>query len=378
MKKTPFIISLSAAFIFVGLFQTAIAAVSVNEKGFSDLSGAHPNYNAIMDLQVRGIVSGYPDGTFMPDRVVNRAEALKIILEGSEIQGLETAVGANYANFSDVTDWNAWYYPYLNAAVHENIVEGYPDGTFKPDSTVNLAENLKMLLLAKKVDLSTINIIEDPYTDVAKNAWFAKYAKYAKDRNLIESNELGKIYPSQGMTRGKLAEVMYRLIFADEHNLKSFPQGTLISGTGEPVSFSTAELDVSIFKKTVPVTNVFSANSLEAQSQDCGTNHDKGYFTELVSKLTGDVTTYTFIENKMAQNNEYVVTIMQNTPGYTDEAAFKDDFDVCVAGGTYPYKMSADWLIFVKNCSADFDADNQLPMGCAEMKSVIEPTLSFK
>ena len=104
-----------------------------------------------------------------------------------------------------------------------------------------------MLLLAKKVDISTINIIEDPYSDVAKNAWFANFAQYAKERNLIEDDGQGKIFPSQGMTRGKLAEVMYRLIFADEHNLQSFPQGTLISGTGEPIDFSTTELEVSIF-----------------------------------------------------------------------------------------------------------------------------------
>jgi len=377
MKNSRLTVILSAVFVLISLSQTAIA-VSVNEKGFSDLNGANPNYNAIMDLQARGIVSGYPDGTFMPDQVVNRAEALKMILEGSEIKGQAAEVGGNNATFKDVTDLNAWYYPYLNAAVHEGIVEGYPDGTFKPSNTVNLAENLKMLLLAKKVDLSTINIIEDPYYDVVQNAWFAKFAQYAKERNLIEANDQGKIFPSQGMTRGKLAEVMYRLIFADEHNLISFPQGTLISGTGEPVNFSTTGLDVSIFKKTVPVINVFSANILEAQSQGCGTTHDAGYFTELVSKLTGNVTTYTFTEKKMAQDNEYVVTIMPNTPGYTDENAFKADFNVCAAGGTYPYKTNADWLIFVKNCEAASDANNKLPMGCAEMQTVIEPTLSFK
>lgn len=378
MKHSRFIGSLSAVFVFFSLFQTAYSAVSVNKIGFSDLSGAHPNYNAIMDLQVRGIVSGYPDGTFMPDQVVNRAEALKIILEGSEIKGQAAEVGGNNANFKDVTNWNAWYYPYLNAAVHEGIVEGYSDGTFKPANTVNLAENLKMLLLAKKVDLSAINIIEDPYTDVAKNAWFAKFAQYAKERNLIESDDQGKIFPSQGMTRGKLAEVMYRLIFADEHNLKSFPQGTLISGTGEPINFSTTGLDVSIFKKTVPVVNVFSANSLEAQAQGCGSTREGGYFTELVSKLTGNVITYTFTENKLAQDNEYVVTIMPNTPGYADENAFKADFNVCAEGGTYPYKMNADWLVFVGSCASASDGSNTLPMGCAEMQSVIQPTLSFK
>ena len=112
----------------------------------------------------------------------------------------------------------------------------------------------------------------------------------------------------------------------------------------------------------MPVIDVFSANSLEAQAQGCGTTREGGYYTELVSKLTGDVITYTFTEKKMAKDNEYVVTLMPNTPEYIDEDSFKADFNVCAEGGTYPFSMNADWLVFVKNCSADTDGSNTLPI----------------
>lgn len=376
MKRSRFVISLTVAFIFFSFAHTASAAEEAT--GFSDLTAAHPNYNAIMDLQAKGVVSGYPDGTFMPDEVVNRAEALKIILRSSEIAGEPVTDTGDHVSFIDVTDGTVWYYPYLNAAVNAGIVEGYPDGYFRPANTLNLAENLKMLLLAKKADLSIINIIEDPYADVAKNAWFANYVQYAKEKNLIEANEDNNVFPSQGMTRGKLAEVMYRLIFMEMRNLNSFPQGTLINGAGQAINFDMTGLDVSIFRKTVPVTDVFSGNSLAAQARECASTYEAGHFTELASKLTGDLTTYTFIENRLAQDNEYVVSIMPNTPEYSDEETFKGDFNVCADGGTYPLKMSPDWLLFVGSCASASDGSNPLPMACAEMKTVIESTLTFR
>jgi hypothetical protein len=47
---------------------------------FSDVSSGHVNYDAIKYVQDNGIVSGYQDGTFKPDKTINRAEFTKIIV----------------------------------------------------------------------------------------------------------------------------------------------------------------------------------------------------------------------------------------------------------------------------------------------------------
>ena len=220
--KTKFLFAalLTVTILLLPLPATALAVAS---GGFTDVPASHPNNAAIMALKERGIIAGYPDGTFKPDQAVNRVEALKIILLGSNI-GVPDASGDG--GFKD-TDANAWYAKYILKAQILAIVQGYPDGSFKPEQTVNLAENLKLLLKTAQIDVTKLSANEDPYADVPKTEWYAKYAQYAKDHNLIDADSNNKIYPAQGMTRAKLAEMMYRLAYINEHGLEKFSVPTL-------------------------------------------------------------------------------------------------------------------------------------------------------
>jgi len=201
-------------------FSGTTMAISELSTGFTDVNSANPYYTAILDLQARGIISGYPDGSFKPDQSVNRVEALKIILNSAQINSSSSNV---VASFSDI-DTTQWYMPFLNKAVELKIVQGYPDGSFKPTQTVNLAENLKMLLNARGVDTVSIVVTTDPFADVGKNEWYAKFAQYAKDKKLIDADAENRIFPAQGMSRGKLAELAYRLIQVQEKGLDYFGQ----------------------------------------------------------------------------------------------------------------------------------------------------------
>ena len=92
----------------------------------------------------RGIVHGYPDGTFRPHTPVNRVEALKILFETT---GLEPFDDGDYrGRFSD-TDDGAWYAPYLENALSYEFIEGYGDGTFHPAHPITRAEAAKLVLL---------------------------------------------------------------------------------------------------------------------------------------------------------------------------------------------------------------------------------------
>lgn len=212
-----------------GLVLTATLAAqvpmaSLASNGFSDVLESNPNYTAIMDLKARGIIQGYPDGTFRADQPVNRVEALKIIELGSGVDWTELrALG----NFKDINP-AAWYMPYLHKAVELGIVSGYPDGTFQPTRTVNLVENLKILLLAKKINTFSVPMSGNPYADAYTTEWYAPYVQIAKDKNLITANWQNMIFPDQEMTRGKLAETMYRLIYIQEKGLASYSPATLI------------------------------------------------------------------------------------------------------------------------------------------------------
>ena len=202
---------------------TVLAAVIISSTPvlaeFSDVPASHQNYQAINWLQDKGIINGYPDGTFKPYQNVNRVEALKMILLGSSVSG-ETA--SNDPS-TDVPK-GEWFAEYVQKAKSLGIVNGYPDGSFGPTRTINLAEALKMILKTGNINTDAISVSEDPYKDVPKNEWFAVYFQYANNKKLLDANASDNVNPATDMTRGALAEIMYRLAYIQENNLDQFSE----------------------------------------------------------------------------------------------------------------------------------------------------------
>lgn len=87
-------------------------------------------------------VKGNPDGTFRPNRTLNRAEFLKIAL--SSYPKIRVSKSDSQRCFPDVSP-SDWFAPYVCLAKKRGMVGGYPDGTFKPERSVNYAEALKIM-----------------------------------------------------------------------------------------------------------------------------------------------------------------------------------------------------------------------------------------
>ena len=184
---------------------------------FSDVSRSDPNYEAIKYLRDQGIISGYADGTFKPDNTVNRVEALKMLMLAFNMQ----AGPAGSLPFSDTED-AAWYAATLATALDKGIVRGYDDGTFKPSNTVNKAEYLKMLFLTGGIQPED-DLRANPYADVPKDAWYAPFAYLTNKMNLLTvAND--RLSAGSGMTRGDVAETIYRLKYIQDHNLVTYQQ----------------------------------------------------------------------------------------------------------------------------------------------------------
>ncbi len=110
--------------------------------------------------------------------------------------------------FDDVPK-DAWFAGYVNKAKRKGIIKGYDDGTFKPDKTVNQAELLKIAFESFGIDLTNY-----PVTTVDdSSAWYAPYLQYAIDNDLID----GDVNLGEGMTREAFSEVIYRLIQQQEN-----------------------------------------------------------------------------------------------------------------------------------------------------------------
>ena len=105
-----------------------------SENNFSDVSADKWYNNAVSTLCHMGVLGGYSDGTFRPNAPITRAEFAKIAVSFSQANG-----SAVYSYFTDVktTDWFA---PYVTAAKDSGLIEGYSDGSFKPENKITRAE----------------------------------------------------------------------------------------------------------------------------------------------------------------------------------------------------------------------------------------------
>jgi hypothetical protein len=170
----------------------------------TDIYG-HWAQDYIVTLISEGVVSGYEDGTYRPDDVINRAEFTKIVM-GALGYDIPDTMTTDY--FTDVVS-SQWYAAYAEVAYEEGIIEGYDDGTFGADLEINRAEAMKILLAA--ADIETETPTESPFTDVSVDDWFAPYVITAYEMEIVSGYDDGSFGAADSMTRGQVAKVIVEL-----------------------------------------------------------------------------------------------------------------------------------------------------------------------
>lgn len=155
---------------------------------FPDTEG-HRYEDAINYVQMQGIVEGAGDGNYYPDQNLNRAEFTKIIV----LSIVSDNPQGSYC-FPDVT--TEWYAPYVCTAYYNDILNGYPDGTFGPWNNVTYAEALKIVL----------NAYDAPVDYSVQGEWYEAYLQFASNNNLSFASEWK---PGWFITRGQMAEIIY-------------------------------------------------------------------------------------------------------------------------------------------------------------------------
>lgn len=198
---------------------------------FSDVSDEHRHAVAIEALHGWDIISGYADGTFRPDAVLNRAEALKILLTSAGIESPERT-DQSAVVYADValTDWFARY---VLPASQRGIVSGNPDGSFAPARQVNKAEYIKMMLEAFDIDLSAHYDAASLSADTSGDEWFIPYLSYAKTIGITTPDLDNRLHPAMVINRGESAEMVYKMIIVlrggDAQKLLSIAESNIVS-----------------------------------------------------------------------------------------------------------------------------------------------------
>lgn len=180
-----------------------VKSKSLLPRVFTDVSNSHSELEAISYLKEKKIVNGYSDGSFKPESNITRAEAVKILIEANSFKLLPAE-----NNFADVSV-KEWFSGYVSTALARGLLKGYPDGSFKPGKNISRAEFLKITLEANGNTLETL--LDQSYPDVPNDAWFAKYFQFAKTHEILKPKVGGYIVPHQPITRAEAARVIWKL-----------------------------------------------------------------------------------------------------------------------------------------------------------------------
>ena len=238
---------------------------------FTDIHEGNYHYIPILELTAENIISGYDDGTFHAYKTINRAETLKLILEAFGNLSKEEYREPSEKPFED-TELGEWYTKYVVIAKNRGIIDGRENNLFKPFESVNLAEALKILEKTLKNYLPT-SPQEDPFADVQTTSWYADYFQYAKDREMLNINSDNTVNPYQEMTRGYLAEVIYKLKYfgEDYHFGKATYYGAAVQGHGTAsgetfdMNAMTAAHKTLPFGTIVEVTNIANGKTVQVR-----------------------------------------------------------------------------------------------------------------
>ena len=107
-----------------------------------------------------GPIDGFPGMTFRPDQLVNREQFAKMLVEAAGLE-VPSVVRTLPFRIEDADAVSNWAEPFVETAMLAGLIEGFEDGTFRPDETVTRAQVATML--SRALDLTPV--AELPFAD---------------------------------------------------------------------------------------------------------------------------------------------------------------------------------------------------------------------
>lgn len=185
-------------------------SVQAEGKTFKDVTKHSLYYKEIMALTNLGVINGYPDDRFVSYRSVSRAEFATFIARALELPQAES-------HFKDVPK-TAPLYDGVSRAAHAGIINGYTNGSFKPNENVkrqDVAVMIDRALQYKGIYTSQAEVI--PYSDRER---IPNYALGSVDRvfhyDIMGAYVLDSFRPHLQVLRGETANFLYYMLQAIE------------------------------------------------------------------------------------------------------------------------------------------------------------------
>jgi len=168
---------------------------------FNDIAG-HWAEAAIRQAVSEGIASGYPGGTFQPDRTVTRAEFAVMLARALKWTGEGSAL-----TFTDAARIPSWARNAVQLAVQAGAIHGYDDGTFRSDEQITRAEMAVMIAAALKLEAGAPGATAFA-DDNAIPSWARGAAAKLKELGLMVGDGENRFHPAAHATRAEAVTVL--------------------------------------------------------------------------------------------------------------------------------------------------------------------------
>jgi uncharacterized protein YvpB len=214
--------------IFIALFVCLTFSTSVAFAAPRDIQ-RHWSGTVVNTLLERGVIKGYLDGSFHPDRSITREEVSVLLASfiqqtslDTEIEGIEESaentenvesteseepIPVQLLEFVDINK-SRWSFEAVNFLVEKQILSGYPDGTFRPKGTLTREEFATMIYNYKndgeilKQDIC--------FSDISDSYAF-EYIRTLYQQGILSGYPDGTFRPQNTITRGEVAAVLFTL-----------------------------------------------------------------------------------------------------------------------------------------------------------------------
>lgn len=181
----------------------------MDSKTFADLEG-HWAQSDIELLAAKRIINGEAPNRFSPDKSITRAEFTAIL-----VRSLGLRVPNKAATFSDVAKGD-WFTDVIATAVEAGIVNGYTDGSFKPNEQVTREQMAVMLARALSYVNKSVEVNENALEKYTDKGSISAWAKPAIDELLTSQIMKGKsdttIDPAALASRAEAAVMIKRFL----------------------------------------------------------------------------------------------------------------------------------------------------------------------
>jgi hypothetical protein len=198
---------------YVQTSSTDTADPGTPHTGFQDTAG-HWAQEDIGVMTGLGIVRGFSDGRFYPEKKATRAQFAAFLIRSLGIKEVSPPI----PHFRDVSP-KAWHYGAVETAFKAGLLRGYPDGTCRPEDTISRQEIVaivsRVITQNKEVIGLKNSVTLEQFIDAGEICPWAKSAvATAVQYGLVAGRDGGKFAPHEHATRAEAVVILKRMLLS--------------------------------------------------------------------------------------------------------------------------------------------------------------------